>query len=47
MKEQQTPVNSAYKVAQSLLREAYPKLERGECSDTAGMKKAFGNKFGV
>ena len=31
-------VNSAYKVAQTLLREAHPKLEGGECLDTAGMK---------
>ena len=31
-------VNSAYKVAQTLLREAHPKLEGRECLDTAGMK---------
>ena len=40
-------VNSAYKVAQSLLREAYPKLERGECSHTAGMKNLWKQIWGL
>ena len=40
-------INSAYKVAQSLLREAYPKLERGECSDTAGMKSLWKPIWGL
>lgn len=36
-------VNSAYKVAQTVLRVAYPKLEGGggECSDTAGMRNLW------
>ena len=40
-------VNSAYKVAQSLLQEAYPKLEKGECSDTAGMKSLWKQIWGL